>query len=69
MNVRVPRVGDLPVLDAAINTPANELDGVATGNSARGVLVDATGVVLKVRVHGEGGLRKGAEWQVCVLAL
>ena len=54
--VRVPRVGDLPVLGARVDAPSNELDSVAAGHLARGVGVDPAGVVLKVRVHGEGGL-------------
>eukprot|EP00038_Savillea_parva_P005641 m.159386 g.159386 ORF g.159386 m.159386 type:complete len:367 (+) comp11786_c0_seq1:2968-4068(+) len=54
--VRVPRVGHLPVLDTAFLTPADKLDGVATSDGTRRVLVDTTGVVLKVRVDGKGRL-------------
>ena len=54
--VRVPRVGDLPVLDAVVGTPADELDGMAADRLAGGVRVDAAGVVLEVGVDGERGL-------------
>lgn len=44
------------VLDAAFNAPANKLDCVPASHLAGDVLVDAAGVVFKVRVDGEGGL-------------
>ena len=54
--VWVPRVGDLPVLGARVDTPSDKLDCVAASHLARGVRVDAAGVVFKVRVDGEGSL-------------
>ena len=44
------------VLDAAFNAPANKLDCVPASHLAGDVLVDAAGVVFKVRVDGEGSL-------------
>jgi len=54
--VLAPRVGDLPELLAVLDTPADELDGVATLEGARDVVVDTAGVGHEVRVDAEGDL-------------
>ena len=54
--VRVPGVGHLPVLDALVNTPANELDSMPTFHGPCDMVVNAPSIVLKVRVDGEGSL-------------
>ena len=60
--VRVPRVGHLPVLDAVLDAPADELDGVAAGLLAGDVVVDAARVVLEVLVDlGRAADRAGGK--------
>ena len=54
--VGVPGVGDLPVLDAILDAPADKLDGVAASHLAGDVVVDAASVVLEVGVDREGSL-------------
>ena len=48
--VRVPRVGDLPVLGAILDAPPNNLDGVTARRLARRALVDAPSIILEVAV-------------------
>merc|ERR1712224_752926 len=54
--VFVPGVGNLPVVDAIVSSPANNLNSMSSKHAAAGVLVNASVVVLKVRVDGECGL-------------
>lgn len=58
---RIPRVGNLPVLNTIINTPTHDLDGMATFGLAGAALVDTTSVIFKVRVDGESGF----DWTIC----
>merc|ERR1719215_1305847 len=54
--IRIPGVGDLPILLAVLDAPANDLHGVPASHPAGHVVVDAAGIVLKVGVDGEGHL-------------
>ena len=56
--VRVPAVGDLPVVLAGlgVSSPPDDPNSVPTDGFVGGVLVDAAGVVLEVGVDGEGNL-------------
>jgi len=56
--VLTPRVGDLPVLLAVLDTPADKLDGVATLEGARDVVVDTASVGHEVLVDTEGDLKR-----------
>jgi hypothetical protein len=51
--VRIPRVRDLPVLDAVLCAPANNLNCVAACHVSLHVMVDTTSIVLEVAVHSE----------------
>merc|ERR1719188_693550 len=54
--VRIPGVGDLPVLLTVLDAPAHDLHGVPANLLAGHVVVDAAGVVLKVGEDAEGDL-------------
>eukprot|EP00401_Gymnodinium_catenatum_P054036 CAMPEP_0117504610 /NCGR_PEP_ID=MMETSP0784-20121206/24937_1 /TAXON_ID=39447 /ORGANISM="" /LENGTH=374 /DNA_ID=CAMNT_0005299969 /DNA_START=173 /DNA_END=1295 /DNA_ORIENTATION=- len=58
--IRVPRVRNLPILDAAVDAPPDELHSVATSHLTFDVVVDAPSVILEVRVHREGRLNRPA---------
>merc|ERR1712224_997704 len=50
----VPRVCDLPIFHSILDTPANHFDSMTTRHLASHMMVDATSVVFKVRIHCEG---------------
>jgi len=56
--VLTPRVGDLPELLTVLNTPADKLDGMATLEGARDVVVDTASVGHEVRVDTESNLKR-----------
>merc|ERR1719327_1755686 len=58
--VGVPGVRHLPVLDAVLHTPADNLHRVPAGDLPRHVVVDPGNVVLEVRVHHKRGLDRAA---------
>merc|ERR1712157_412466 len=54
--IGIPRVGDLPILGTAIYAPTYDLHGMPACHLSSDVVIDAAGIVLKVRVHGESDL-------------
>jgi len=56
--VGVPRVGHNPVLHTIVNTPAQDLDGMSSEDSARGVLIDSRLVSDKILVDSESTLHR-----------
>lgn len=54
--MRVPRVGNQPVLLTSLNTKADDLDGVSTDSFTSSVLVNTALVSQKVFVDSEGNL-------------
>ena len=63
--VGVPAVGNSPVVGAVLNTPANDLDGVAAEGLARGVGVHARLVRQEVAEDGEGSLNGAVLLDLC----
>mmetsp|Transcript_41631 Transcript_41631/g.115922 ORF Transcript_41631/g.115922 Transcript_41631/m.115922 type:complete len:267 (-) Transcript_41631:576-1376(-) len=58
--IRVPGIGNLPVLNAAIHAPAHDLHRVTASLLPGHVLVDATGIVLEVAEDRVGRLHWAA---------
>ena len=54
--MRCPCVGAEPVVKSRLDSPSDDLDGVATGDSTGDVVVDSALVVEEVLVDGEGAL-------------
>mmetsp|Transcript_111338 Transcript_111338/g.300324 ORF Transcript_111338/g.300324 Transcript_111338/m.300324 type:complete len:479 (+) Transcript_111338:116-1552(+) len=54
--MRVPTVRNLPILDAVVRAPTDDLHRVAAREAPGDVVVDAARVVLEVRIHREGRL-------------
>lgn len=50
----VPAVGDQPVRSAVLDSPADDLDGVASKSRSRSVVINSTLVGQEVVVDGEG---------------
>jgi len=64
--MRVPRVGDLPVLVPTLDTPSHDTDGMTTLDRAGDVMVDPRDVVNEVSVNGERSL-DGSSLHDCLL--
>merc|ERR1712232_1024199 len=54
--VRIPGVRNLPVIHTVLRAPANNLHGMATDLASTDVVVDATCIILEVRIHRKGNL-------------